>query len=162
MPSPKPSNVAKLSSHQSASVDPSLCTDRANADRFVALFDILRKRSECFEEAMRETLAAVLVSPNFLHLVETGDDFAVANRLAYFLWSTMPDERLMKLASEGQLANREVLAMEVERLMDDARAVEFVERFADQWFDLGGLDRVAVNPEFFPDFDNELKVAMRS
>jgi hypothetical protein len=55
-----------------------------------------------------------------------------------------------------------VLAKEVERMMDDARAGEFVERFADQWFDLGGLDRVAVNPEFFPDFDNGLKVAMRS
>ena len=47
-------------------------------------------------------------------------------------------------------------------MMDDARAEEFVERFADQWFDLGGLDRVAVNPEFFPDFENGLKVAMRS
>ena len=134
----------------------------SEVDDFVALFDTLRKRSDCFEEAMRETLAAVLVSPHFLHLVETDDDFAVANRLAYFLWSTMPDQRLMRLAGDGQLANREVLAKEVERMMDDVRAKEFVERFADQWFDLGGLDRVAVNPEFFPDFDNGLKVAMKS
>lgn len=131
-------------------------------DTFENLFLVLRERSGNFEEAIRETLAAVLVSPHFLHLVDTGDDFAVANRLAYFLWSTMPDDQLMKLAKEGRLNETTALASEVERMMNDSRAREFVERFADQWFDLGGLDRVAVNPEFFPNFDNQLKLSMRT
>ena len=130
-------------------------------EEFERLFVALRQRSACFEEALRETLAAVLVSPHFLHLVETGDDFVVANRLSYFLWSTMPDQRLIELAEAGKLGQRNILVAEVERMLDDRRSREFAGRFADQWFDLSGLDRVAVNPEFYPAFDNRLKEEMR-
>lgn len=130
-------------------------------DRFFALYQTIRPRSGSFEEAMRETLAAILISPHFLNLVNTRDDFATANRLSYFLWSTMPDDRLMELAAQGELMNPEVVAAEVDRLLNDPRAEEFAHRFADQWFDLGGLDRVAINPEYFPEFDNELKTAMQ-
>ena len=63
---------------------------------------------------------------------------------------------------QSSYENPGVLAAAAERLLDDPRAAEFANRFADQWFDLGGLDRVAVNPEFYPDFDNDLKTAMQT
>ena len=131
-------------------------------DRYFSLFKECRQSADSFEGAIRETFAAVLVSPRFLNLIDTGDQFALANRLSYFLWSTMPDERLLELAKAAKLADPEILEGEVERLLDDSRTTEFANRFADQWFDLGGMDRVAVNPEFYPEFKNELKAAMRS
>lgn len=137
-------------------------TTPGDAAPFLALFEAVRPGLDSFEEAMQETLAAVLVSPHFLHLVDTGDDFAIANRLSYLLWSTAPDERLHRLAREGALSSPDVLSEETTRLMNDPRADEFIHRFADQWFDLSSLDRVAINPEFFPDFDNELKEAMKT
>jgi len=130
--------------------------------RFESFFARVRPSSESFEEAMKETFAAVLVSPHFLHLVDTRDDFAIASRLSYLLWSTSPDERLWELAKAGKLREKGTLAEETLRLMNDPRCEEFVERFSDQWFDLGGLDRVAVNPEFYPDFPDSLKAAMRT
>lgn len=129
--------------------------------RYLALFESIRAASDSFENAIREVFAAALVSPHFLHLVDTRDDFAIANRLSYLLWSTSPDRQLMERARNGRLGDPDILEKETARLLDDARTAEFVNRFADQWFDLGGLDRVAVNPEFFPDFDNDLKAAMR-
>lgn len=134
------------------------------------MFDRIRPGVETLEAAMREVFAAVLVSPHFLYVVEvrhqTGaaqrlGDHELATRLAYFLWSTMPDGRLMKLADEGRLSRPAVLQKEVKRMLEDRRSHEFARRFADQWFDLGALDRVAVNPEFYPKFDNALKEDMR-
>ncbi len=129
---------------------------------FLDLYAAVRFNSDSFEEAMKETFAAILVSPHFLHLVDTPDDFAVANRLSYLLWSTAPDERLRDLAAKDALRNPDILAEETRRLLDDPRSSEFVQRFVDQWFDLDGLNRVAVNPEFFPEFPEALKGAMRT
>jgi hypothetical protein len=143
-------------------------------DATVEFFEAIRLKSSSFEEAMRETLAAVLVSPHFLYIVETRDesddakqtgkqpvsDFELATRLSYFLWSSMPDDRLFDLAKEEELSKPQVLEQEVRRMLSDERSSEFVTRFADQWFDLAALDRVAVNPEFYPDFDNRLKAQM--
>ncbi len=163
-------------------------------DRLVEMFQQIRPQMPSYEAAVRETLAAVLVSPHFLYMVEerrenptgTADQrdadasgtssltetadptgmplrpFELATRLSYFLWSTMPDERLRTLAASGQLSDREVLRGETRRMMDDPRSVEFVHHFADQWFDLDALERIAVNPEFYPDFDEDLKAAMRA
>lgn len=140
----------------------------------VRFFTSILEKSTSFEEAMRETLAAVLVSPHFLYVVETRskaedssdavrqslNNFELATRLSYFLWSSMPDDRLFDLAKEGVLSKPQILEVEVRRMLDDERSNEFITRFADQWFDLGALDRVAVNPEFYPDFDNDLKSQM--
>lgn len=140
----------------------------------VRFFTSILEKSTSFEEAIRETLAAVLVSPHFLYVVETRskaedssdavrqslNDFELATRLSYFLWSSMPDDRLFDSAKEGVLSKPQILEVEVRRMLDDERSNEFITRFADQWFDLGALDRVAVNPEFYPDFDNDLKSHM--
>jgi hypothetical protein len=130
-------------------------------------FAQVRRTSSSFEAAMRETLAMVLISPDFLYLFEPGkekrplDDWELASRLSYFLWSTMPDQRLRQLAGEGKLRQQEVLRGEVARMIADPRSWQFVEQFAQQWLDLGGIDRVAINPEFYPDFDNALKPSLR-
>jgi len=127
-------------------------------------------RPECgsVEEAMRETLAMILISPEFLYLVEPSDegrrrltDHELASRLSYFLWSTMPDEQLFRQADAGALSSQKTLALEVERLLKDPRAWNFIEQFSDQWLDLPGINRVAVNPEFYPGFTNALKPHMR-
>lgn len=140
----------------------------------VEFFVTLRSKSSSFEETLRETLAAVLVSPHFLYIVETRNesdgpkqtsrqrlsDFELASRLSYFLWSSMPNDRLFDLARGQQLSKPQVLEQEVRQMLSDERSAEFVMRFSDQWFDLAALDRVAVNPEFYPDFDNGLKAQM--
>ena len=138
---------------------------------FQTIFATTRKAGHSFEEAMREACAAALVSPHFLYRVEARapgsnkpqplTDHELASRLSYFLWSSMPDARLTKLASQRRLKGAETLEAEAERLLKSRRSDEFVRNFANQWFDLGALDRVAVNPEFYPDFDNDLKGAMR-
>jgi len=131
-------------------------------------FQLVSKSSSSFEEAIRETLAMVLVSPDFLYLVEpSGDskrrvsDWELASRLSYFLWSTMPDQRLFQLARKGTLHESIVLRAEVARMLKDKRSWQFMEQFADQWLDVGAVDRVAVNPEYYPKFDNELKPSMQ-
>jgi mono/diheme cytochrome c family protein len=141
------------------------------------LYAAIRPQVPSFEEAIRETLASILVSPHFLYIVEQREpsarpasatdkvrlsDCELATRLSYFLWSTMPDDRLLDIAERGELNRPDVLKAEVIRMLDDKRSNEFLDRFADQWFDLASLERVAVNPEFYPDFDNELKVAMQA
>ena len=137
-------------------------------DLLVSYFEKVRPEEDRFEEAMRETLAMALVSPDFLYLIEPGgdakrtlDDHELASRLSYFLWNTMPDERLFRLADEGRLSNPDVLESEVGRLLDDPRSRRFVDSFTDQWLDLAAVDRVAVNPEFYGDFDNALKPWMQ-
>lgn len=134
------------------------------------VFAAIRPRTGSFEEAIRETLASVLVSPHFLYLVEYRSpgkplqrvtEYELASRLAYFLWSSQPDQELISLADEGRLTQPDVLKMQATRMLDDLRSEEFVRHFADQWLDLDALDRVAVNPEFFSDFDHEMKDHMR-
>ncbi len=134
------------------------------------LFEAIRPNADSFEEAVRETFASVLISPNFLYMVETRDShsekqhvtgFELASRLSYFLWSSAPDQRLLDLAEQGTLREPDTLRQEVTRMLTDERFQEFIRRFVDQWLDMDALNRVAVNPEYFPDFDNEMKQHMR-
>lgn len=143
---------------------------KVEVEQLANLFELIRPNADSFEQAVRETFAAVLVSPNFLYIVENHDPksnvqrvngFELASRLSYFLWSSSPDQPLLDLANQGRLFESEVLERQVTRMLADERSSEFVNRFVGQWLDLDGLDRVAVNPEFFPDFDNELKEPMR-
>jgi hypothetical protein len=85
----------------------------------------------------------------------------LASRLSYFLWSSMPDDRLFALAQDDQLGDPGLLAQQVHNMIADSRSDEFVNHFSDQWLNLSGIDRVAVNPEFYPDFDDALKAEMR-
>lgn len=137
----------------------------AEVARFVAFYQAIRPEFPSFEETIRETLALVLIQPDFLYLLEPAGDekrqlseFELASRLSYFLWSTLPDERLMELATAGTL--RDNLAGEVERMLADGRAQRFVQQFTDQWLSLNVVDNVAVSRDRFPDFDDRLKQEM--
>jgi len=124
-------------------------------DRKVALFQRLRTQEESFEATMISTLTAVLCSSHFLMHVEPAtekrrlNDYELASRLSYFLWSSMPDERLFDLAAAGKLHAPDVLLSEVKRMIEDPKSAEFSRHFAAQWLDLAGIRRLAVNPEYF-------------
>ena len=117
-----------------------------------------------FEQAVRVGLKSILVSPSFLFLREKADapldDFALASRLSYFLWSSMPDETLFKLAAEGKLRDKEVLRTQVERLLADPKAKAFTENFTGQWLSLRAIDDTLPDRILYPEYDNMLKVAM--
>ncbi|MEQ8785438.1 MAG: DUF1592 domain-containing protein [Pirellulaceae bacterium] len=134
----------------------------------VDFYQSIRAEFPTFEQAIRETLAMVLIRPDFLYLVEpAGDekrpigDWELASRLSYFLWSTMPDERLLEHAASGRLHRPRTLSAEVDRMLQDARSARFVEQFTEQWLQLNVLDSVAVDRDYHPSFDDRLKDEMR-
>jgi cytochrome c553 len=140
--------------------------------RMLNLYTVMRSRDSSFEEAITGTLSAVLSSPSFLLITEpsptekyeekTRDltDYELASRLSYFLWSTMPDQELMELASQNKLSEAKNLQAQVQRMLADSRSHQFVKHFTSQWLDLDAVYRVAVNPEFFQ-FDDALKETMQ-
>lgn len=116
-----------------------------------------------FEQAVRVGLKGILVSPDFLFLRVQGpklNDFEMASRLSYFLWSSMPDETLFQLAAEGGLHDPAVLREEVERLLRDPRAKAFTENFTGQWLSLRAIDATLPDRTLYPEYDDILKVAM--
>ena len=139
------------------------------AEPYLAFFDQVRETVPTFEAAIKEALAMVLISPDFLYLLEPSgdtkrplDDWETASRLSYFLWGTMPDETLFAAAKGNQLSKKEDLTSQVDRMIDDPRSWNFVDQFVDQWLDVSAVDRVAVNPEFYPDWDDDLKPSIRA
>ena len=133
-------------------------------------FNEIRGEYNSFTGAIKEALAMALISPQFLYLVEPSDenlgarkltDFEVASRLSYFLWSTMPDEDLLQIAEKGRLLKGRNLAKQLQRMLEDPKSNRFVQRFTEQWLDLGALDRVAINPQFYPGFDERALPDMR-
>jgi hypothetical protein len=115
-------------------------------------FDVAKKRYETDEsvlDAVQAALTMMLCSPKFLYKVEGDslnlDDYAIASRLSYFLWNSLPDERLIKLASEGKLKNTSVRSAEALRMLQDPKARRFVADFTEQWLELHKID--VVNPQ---------------
>jgi hypothetical protein len=137
----------------------------AQVDKFVAFYQEIRPEFPSFEEAIRETLAMILIQPEFLFLLEPAgeekrliDEFELASRLSYFLWSTLPDDRLMELAINGNL--RTNLNAEVDRMLADPRSQRLIKQFTDQWLKLNLVENVAVNKTRYPGFDDRLKMDM--
>ncbi|MFN0052309.1 MAG: DUF1592 domain-containing protein [Planctomycetales bacterium] len=145
---------------------------------FVQLVESRLQDQQSFEQALRVGLTAVLVSPQFLFLRERPgrlDDVALANRLSYFLWNTMPDDQLLAVAEQGAplssasdqtsgeavpLHEPAILRRQVERLLDDPKAQAFVENFVGQWLGLRDLDATEPSHLLHPEFDDLLKVSM--
>ena len=125
-----------------------------------------------FEQAVRVGLMGIMVSPNFLFLRETDsppltkggagggvlDDFALASRLSYFLWSTMPDEELLRLAEQGKL--KAALRDQVERMLKDPRSNAFTENFVGQWLGLRDIDATMPSHILYPEYDDLLRASM--
>ncbi len=110
----------------------------------VKIFDLASAQGRSFPRAVKEMLKAALVAPEFLFRVERDqpadangvyriDEYDLASRLSYFLWSSQPDEHLLELASTGTLHQSDVLRSEVQRLIADAKAQRFIDSFAGQW-----------------------------
>lgn len=143
--------------------------ESAEVESCFAYYKKIRRQSDSLEAALREALAMVLVSPDFLYLVEPASPAGkrklsgheLASRLSYFLHATQPDAQLTELAANGKLRNAEALKLQTRSMLKDDRAWGFIEQFTDQWLDLGSVDRVAINPEFYPNFDEALKPEMQ-
>ena len=135
-------------------------------------YDIGVKRGG-FETGIRTALEAILASPNFVLRIErqTADgapgevqrvaDLDLATRLSFFLWGTPPDDELQKMASEGNLSSPSDLERQAKRMLADPRAEALGTRFAALWFRLQDLYKVRPDPNFYPNFDENLADAMR-
>ena len=145
--------------------------EKADVRSMLRLFTKIRPTSATFEDAVRDTLALVLVSPDFLYLVEPeqGDgisraaltDHELASRLSYFLWSTMPDSTLFEAASNGELRDPKKLEAQIDRMLAHDKSWQFIEQFTNQWLDLASVDRVAVNPDYYENWDDAIKPSMQ-
>ena len=149
-------------------------TSDAEIDRLVALVSHVTEDGSSFERGIQTALQAVLVSPRFLfrleqeptdpepNAVRTLDDFELASRLSYFLWSSTPDDELLEAARQGKLSgNTEELDRQTRRLLADPRSRTLVENFAAQWLQLRNLANVSPNPRRFPKFTKELRADMQ-
>src|SRR6185312_11050266 len=95
--------------------------------------------------------------PTAIHPV---NDYELASRLSYFLWSSMPDERLLDLAGRHQLREPAVLKAEVKRMLSDPKSNALIDNFAGQWLELRNLDSIRPDPDEFPQFTAQLRKAM--
>jgi hypothetical protein len=141
-------------------------------DRYLSLFDRALSRGDSFEAALRLALKGILVSPHFLFLVEPEPKdegiyalgpYPLAQRLSYFLWSSLPDDELLLAAAQGRLADEEGIRAQVRRMLRDPRSRALGESFACQWLELEPLGKtVRPDPKLFPSFDEELAESMKA
>ena len=130
---------------------------------FMGLVQSALEKKSSFEESLRLGLKAILCSPDFLYLSATPgklNDFDLAARLSYFLWSSTPDDVLAELATKGELGKPEVLRQQVERMLADPKANAFTENFTGQWLNLRNLTATIPDKEVYPDFDDLLLLSM--
>ena len=141
-------------------------------DRLRAIVAMAEESGDPIERGIQLAVSAVLVSPYFLFKVELDDpsqpdqirelnDYELATRLSYFLWSSMPDDVLFDLAAKGKLHDESVLREQVTRMIADEKTMAFVENFAGQWLQLRNLDVRQPDPKQFPKFNDRLRSAMR-
>jgi len=140
-------------------------------DRLATLCEEGKKRGKSVAGSLRLGLWSVLVSPHFLFRVERGsgerdgtgavrlDDWELASRLSYFLWSTMPDDALLDLAAKGRLRDPAVLKEQARRMLADPKAGALIDNFGGQWLGLRKLDQVQPDREMFPQFTEAVRRA---
>jgi mono/diheme cytochrome c family protein len=143
-------------------------------NRLARYVDLAAKNGESFERGIQLAVTATLCSPNFLFHVETDpqqlgasqkrllNDYELASRLSYFLWSSMPDDELFTLASKGKLQDPTVLAAQARRMLRNPKAQALADNFSGQWLQLRNLAGVAPDTQRFPDFNDKLRTAMRT
>lgn len=137
-------------------------TDK-DMERYVRLAREALTQGVGFEQAVRRACLAILSSPEFLFLLEKPgrlEDYALASRLSYFLWSTMPDDELLELAAKGKLHEPEVLWAQTERLLQSPKAGAFSRNFCGQWLGLRSIDATTPDRRLYPEFDDLLQQAM--
>jgi hypothetical protein len=144
----------------------------ADMEQLLSFFQRGRNNKGTFEAGIESALQLVLANPEFLFRFEDEpagspglayriDDVALASRLSFFLWSSIPDDQLMALAVKGRLKDPGVLEAQVRRMLADPKANALVDNFAEQWLFLRNLKNAAPNMTEFPDFDDNLRQAMK-
>ena len=132
-----------------------------------------KREGQSTEQGLQVAITAMLVSPHFLFRIERDlypkdptrthpiTQLELATRLSYFLWSSMPDEELMKLAELGKLRDRAVLDGQVKRMLEDPKSASLAANFAGQWLETRNLSVVKPDPKKFPEWNPELRDAMQ-
>jgi len=142
----------------------------AEVNQKLELYTKLRPQCTDFEEAMVEVLATVLASPKFLYLVRSGDEgkgtqrlsgFELASRLSFFLWSSLPDEELIRLAGQEKLLDPEVMEQQTRRLLADPKSQRFARHFTRQWLGMDQLDFLKFDAKAYGKVDPLLVEAMK-
>ena len=143
--------------------------NNADISQLMALYQEGRQQQGTFEAGIRRALQGLLMSSEFLFRIEADpqgvkpgtnyalDDLALASRLSFFLWSSIPDDELLSVAEQGKLHEPAVLERQVRRMLEDERSNMLVENFAEQWLLLRNLPSVEKSSKIFPEFDEELR-----
>ena len=147
-------------------------TTAADISGLMAIYELGRSEGD-FEHGIERALRAMLVAPSFLFRIEVDPpnretdapyritDLELASRLSFFLWSSLPDEELLATAEEGLLSDPAVLSRQIRRMLADRRSWALVENFAGQWLELRNVSKVKPDEVLFPEFDADLRHAMR-
>ena len=143
-------------------------------DKLLGLVAMAKERGDSLEEGLVQALQAILVSPHFLFRIEqeratraTAENIQPINqhelaaRLSYFLWSSMPDDELLRLADQQKLRQPATLAAQVRRMLKDPKAATLVENFGGQWMELRKLESVKPDRQRFPEWDSYLRMSMQ-
>jgi hypothetical protein len=144
----------------------------AEVARLQQLVDVALNEGETFEQGLELALRGMLLSPHFIYRPELDDDptssvphpiddYELASRLSYFLWSSMPDQILYEAAAAGRLSDEAGLRDEVDRMLQDEKAQALVDNFAGQWLRIRALEDHVPDYQAFPEWDDALKNAMR-
>ena len=145
----------------------------ADTGPLLASYEHGRKAGGGFEDGIRWAVEALLVSPKFLFRIEHDpvnlppatpyriSDLELASRLSFFLWSSIPDDELIGVAVREELSEPAVLEAQVRRMLDDPKSQALVENFTGQWLYLRNLRIVAPDATQFPEFDDNLREALR-
>lgn len=147
--------------------------DSDDLDRLFELMRFAYQSGSDDDEIYATVVTAILASPRFLFRIEKDpsssdedgirelNDFELATRLSYFLWSTMPDKALFEVAKAGKLADPEVLAAQAARMLADPKADALVQNFAGQWLQLRDVTRLTPDPDLFSNVSPQLQQDMR-
>ena len=145
----------------------------SDIETLLSFYQRRRNSNGDFEMGIEAALQYILTSPGFLYRFELDpaelapgavyqvSDLAFASRLSFFLWSSIPDEELLDLASQSKLHEPEVLGQQVRRMLADPRSATLITDFAEQWLFLRNLKSSSPNLDTFPDFDDNLRQAMK-
>jgi hypothetical protein len=144
----------------------------ADVNALMAFYNQGRKEAD-FENGIEMAMARLLADPKFIYRIEAEpanvkpgemyrlSDYDLASRLSFFLWSTSPDDELIRIAGQGRLKDPVVLEQQVRRMLKDKKAESLAVNFAGQWLNLRGLPAQSPLPLLYPDFDDPLRQAMR-
>ena len=130
--------------------------DEATLAYYISFFQERLDKGYAFHTALRSTYKAILSSPHFFYFREQPgslDDHAIAARLSYFLWSSLPDDTLTSLAAKGELRRPAVLRAQVDRMLGDKRSQRFIENFTGQWLELRMINATTPDPSLYGEFD---------